>query len=117
MKIKIANFGDRHWTRDRFILQFGPYGDVLLMVFADHLHDALDTAIDWIAENEPGLIANDQRDEAFAEAKADGKTEDEAWGLAHEDLTIGGNCSDCILSHEWAIVAESPTREQIKGLK
>jgi hypothetical protein len=119
MKLKIANFDDRHWVRDRnrYILQFGAYGSVRLMVFANHLEEALDIAIDWLAENAPGLIANDQRDEAFAEAISEGKTEEEAWIYAEEDLTIGGNCGDCIISHEWAIVAENPTREQINSLK
>ena len=117
MNIKIVNFEDRHWTRDRFILQFGPYGDTRLMIFANNLQEAIDVAIDWIGENEPGLLANDQRDEAFLEARSEGMTEDEAWDCAGEDLTIGGNCGDCILSHEWAIIAENPTREQINGLK
>jgi hypothetical protein len=126
MKIIPINFSDRHWTSNRFILCFGAYGDTRLMVWANHLEDALDECVDWISENAPGLLCNEQVNEAYrewldenAEDPSD-PSEDEqnsAYEYSLEDVTTAGNAGDHILSYEWGIVAENPTREQIKELR
>jgi hypothetical protein len=125
MKIIPINFSDRHWTSNRFILCFGAYGDTRLMVWANHLEDALDECVDWISENAPGLLCNDEVNESYREELgrliASGIDEDEAsreaWDMATQDVTTAGNAGDHILSYEWGIVAENPTREQIRELR
>ena len=113
--IEIVNPCDKSWTDSRFILHFGAYGETRLMVYADHLQDALDESIDWIAENAPGLLCDDEVNEAYQEAIDEGKTEDEAWEIAEQDTTCGGNCGNRILSWEWGILAENPSKEQIRS--
>jgi hypothetical protein len=116
MKPTYINRDDRHWTKNRFILQFGAYGQTSLMVWADNLQEALDESIDWIAENEPGLLCNEQVEEAFKEALAEGKSEEEAWEISEQDTICGGNCGNRILSWEWGILAENPSKAQIKEI-
>jgi hypothetical protein len=126
MKIIPINFSDRHWTSGRFILCFGAYGDTRLMVWANHLEDALDECVDWISENAPGLLCNDMVNEEYArlvkehtESGLDVEEGDEVafWEEATQDVTTAGNAGDHILSYEWGIVAENPTREQINELR
>lgn len=111
--ITIINPTDRDWTSSRFVLCFGAYGWTKLAVYANHLEDALDECIDWIAEHAPGLLCNDAVAEAYSEALAEGATEEEAYETSLEDVTTGGNCGDHILSYEWGIVAENPTRAEL----
>ena len=103
--------------RANFVLWFGgPYCADYALVWASNLQDALDELVDYIAEHAPGLLANDHAQEAYKEAIAEGKTQEEAWEIADQDLTSGGNCGDYIHSEEWGIVLERPTRAQIKDL-
>ena len=111
--VRLVNPGDSDWTKHKFVLQFGAYGDVTLCAHANSLDDALDGCIDWIAEHMPGLLADDAVREAYAEAIAEGKSEDEARDFAETDVTIGGNCGHYLHSWEWGIVAEDPTREEL----
>lgn len=111
------NGSARSWAWRRYILAFGPYGWTRLMVWANSLDDALDEAVDWLAENAPGLLANDQVREAFEEAKAEGLDDDAAHERATEDVTCAGNHGDYIPSHEWFILAEDPDRETVLRLQ
>lgn len=108
-----VNPNDKNWTRHRFILWFGAYGSTRLMVWANHLEDALDEAIDWLVENAPGHIVDDQVNEAYNAALAEGKSEEEAIEEAEADTTTGGNAGNHILSYEWGIVAEDPSRADV----
>lgn len=110
------NRDDRHWTRNRFVLCFGAYGETKLVVWADHLHDALDDAIDWMVENAPGLLCDDEVSEAYQEAIEEGKSEEEAHEIACEDTTQGGNCGNYILSHEWGVLSENPSKDQLREI-
>jgi len=101
------------WATRAFILCFGAYGETRLLVYARHLEDALDECVDWIAENAPGLLMNDQVAEAYHEAIAEGKSEEEAIEEAECDMTIAGNAGDYIASWEWGIVGEDLTPKQI----
>lgn len=112
MMLHIVNPSDKGWTSHRYILSFGAYGDTHLLVWANHLQDALDEAIDWLVDNAPGHIVDDQVNEAYAEAIAEGKSEDEAYEIAEEDTTSGGNCGNHILSYEWSMI-EDPDRETV----
>ena len=101
---------------ERFVLYFGAYGWMRLMVWADHLEDALDECVDWIAEHAPGLLMNDEVSEAYNQAIADGCSEDSAHEQATQDMTCAGNAGDYLASWEWGIVAENPTRAQVLEL-
>lgn len=115
--INIVNPDDETWTRSRFIMQFGPYGDTLLMVWADHLQDALDESIDWLVEHEPGLLCDGEVANAYCDAIAEGHTRDDAYEISLQDVTIGGNCGNCIASHEWGVRAENPSRADILAIQ
>ena len=112
-----VNSSDRDWTKHRYILCFGAYGWTKLMVWANHLEDALDEAIDYIADNYPGLLCDDTVAEEYNRLVADGMDPDKAHEEATVDNTCGGNCGHYINSWEWGIVAEDPTREEIKQLQ
>ena len=108
-----VNPGDQDWAQSRYILAFGAYGDTLLMAWANSLDDALDECIDWIADNAPGLLCDDAVAEEYQARLAEGMSEEEAQEAAELDTTCGGNYGHYILSWEWGIVAENPTRDEI----
>ncbi len=114
-EIAIVNPGDRD-RASRFILCFGAYGWTKLMVWADHLEDALDEAVDWIAEHAPGLLADDQVNEEYNRLVAEGVSEEDAQEAASMDTTCAGNSGHYLLSWEWGIVVENPTRAQVLEL-
>jgi len=116
-EMRIINPTDSDWTTERFILWFGAYGEERHMVWANHLQDALDESIDWLAENAPGYLCNEEVNEAYQEAVNDGMSEEDAFDHSVTDVTTGGNASDHILSYQWGIVAENPTRAQILELQ
>jgi hypothetical protein len=113
MELHIVNPNEKSWTRHRYILWFGAYGSTRLMIWANSLEDALDEGIDWLEEHEPGLLATEQVNEAYREAIAEGKSEEEAQQEAEVDTTCGGNSGQYLLSWEWGIVSEDPTRQQV----
>lgn len=114
VKMVAVNGNDRSWTRGRYILGFGQY--LRLMVWANSCDDALDEAVDWIADNKPGLLHDNEVAEAYAWAIEQGKSEEEASEEAEVDMTIAGNAGHYLLSSEWTIVAENPTRAEVLAL-
>ena len=122
-QIHVVNPVESNWTKRRFLLCFGAYGWTKLLVWANRLEGALDEAIDWIADNEPGLLCDEQVEEDYREALArlteerpdedPDVLEKEAREEAEEDTTCGGNYGNRILSYEWGIIAEDPTRAQL----
>ena len=116
MHIVIVNSSDKSFTSSRFILWFGAVGTTRLMIWADHLSDAFDHAIDWIVDNAPGLLCDDEITEEFNRLKTEGKTDDEAWEESQVDTSSGGNCGNHVHSWEWGIVVENPTRIQVLEL-
>jgi len=114
--LHIVNPSDKNWTSTRWVILMGAYGWTRCLVWANSLDSALDEAIDWAAENAPGLLCNDLVQEAYDEAIADGHSEEKAWEIATEDTTCGGNCGDRILSHEWSYI-EAPDRETLIRLR
>lgn len=115
-EVTLVNPSDRDWTRRRFVLAFGDYGWTQCVVWANSLDDALDEAVDWIAEHAPGLLADDSVREEFERLVAEGATEEEAWEEATVDTTCAGNSGHYLLSYEWAIVAEDPTRDEMLSI-
>lgn len=115
-KIHHVNGSDRGWTRHNYILWFGAYGATYMRVYANSLEAALDIAGDWIEENVPGLLCNELVEEAYNEAIADGESEEQAYETATADVTIL-DCNRYLLSYEWGIVAEDPTRETVLDIQ
>jgi hypothetical protein len=112
-KLTIVNPGDRTRTRHRYVLWFGAYGWTRLMVWANSLDDALDEAVDWIVDHAPGLLCDDVVAEEYGRAIAAGMTPEAAQEEAEEDTTCAGNYGNRILSWEWGIVAENPSRAEV----
>ena len=115
-KIVSVNPGDANWTSGRFVLWFGAYGDTKLFVNANHLENALDECIDWIADNATGLLCDDSVTELYNEAIGEGKDEEAAQEYAETDTTCGGNCGHYLLSWEWGIVCENPSFSELRAL-
>jgi len=118
MKIEIVNPTDRSWTRHRFILWFGACGTTRLMVWANGLESALDACVDWIADHAPGLLADEQVTDEYNRLRAENPSASDEWcqEQATVDTTCAGNAGHYLLSWEWGIVAEDPTRAEIKRM-
>lgn len=116
MTLHIVNPGDKDWTRGRWVIRIGAYGETNLLVWANSLDTALDEAIDWLVDHEPGYLADEQAAEAYREALAEGMSEDQAMDEAHTDLTCGGNCGNYIRSDEWHYI-EEPDRATLIRLR
>jgi hypothetical protein len=115
----------RYRSRERFVLWFGAYGATYLMVWADHLEDALEEAIDWIVEHAPGLLADEQVEEAYRDAQKEHGCHNPEWPEwceqcgeeAEMDTTCFGHSGIHYLhSWEWGIVAENPSRDDLRAL-
>jgi hypothetical protein len=115
MKIHIANPSERpegtYRRNRRFLFSFGAYGSTHVLVYGRSLDDALDEAIDWLVDNAPGHLMDEQVAEAYREAIAAGKSEEEAAEEAETDMTCGGNCGHYIASWEWFV--SEVTREDL----
>lgn len=114
-EIVSVNGSDREWVSNRYILHFG--ATRLMMVWGNCLGDALDECIDWVAEHAPGLLCDDEVEELYREAIAEGLGEDDAWERATMDTISGGNCGNRIRSWEWGLVAENPSRSEVLKLQ
>lgn len=114
--LTILNPTDRDWANHRYILWFGACAPTQIMVWANSLDDALDEAVDWIAEHAPGLLADEQVKEEYKHAIEAGKSEEEAQSIAEIDTTCAGNNGHYLNSWAWDIVAEDPSRAQVKEL-
>ncbi len=123
-KIIAVNGNDRSFTRNRYILAFGAYGWTRLMVWANNCNDAFDEAVDWIADNAPGLLADEQVQEAFRDLKEEGgqmllpfESDEMLWQEATQDTCVGGNEGHYIVSHEWFVLVTNPSRKTILALQ
>jgi hypothetical protein len=112
-----VNGSDRDWTKYRFVLWFGACAPTHLMVWGNGLDDALDEAVDWIAEHAPGLLADEAVQDEYKRLVAEGKSEEEAQTEATVDTTPAGNACHYLHSWEWGITFENPTRAQILDLQ
>jgi len=125
MKINIVNASEREFTKHRYILWFGAYASTHCLVWADNIDDALDECVDWLAENAPGLLADEEVQEAYKReyetAIEEGLDEEEAENKAREeseiDTTHAGSTGHYLHSWERGITAENPTRKELKKLK
>lgn len=96
---------------DRFLFHFDAYGSTHVLVYALNLEDAFDAAGDWLADHAPDMFCDDSVHEAYAEAIAAGKSEDDASEEAIVDTTLFDN-GHYIPSSEWHVL-ENPGREDV----
>jgi hypothetical protein len=117
MKIIPVNASDRSFTDQRFILWVGEVDPYNLMIWADSLESATETMCDWVVDNAPGLLCDDAMEEEYTAAIAEGCSEEEAQSRAEADVTVFGHSGfHGILSYHWGVIAENPTRAEIKAL-
>jgi hypothetical protein len=124
-EIRLVNPSQRDgWMRTYcYVFAFGAYGWTRLMVWGDSLDSALDEAIDWLVENEPGHIVDEQVNEEYERLCEEygpllltDEVRQQLQEEAEQDTTCGGNCGNRILSHEWSILAEDPTAEDLRAI-
>lgn len=109
-----------------FLLWFCAWHPCYALVYARSFEDALDEAID-ASDSIPAIAAllrsgeeqaKEAYQEAYNEALAAGKDEDDAqeagWNAADVDMTPAGGYGGCISSEEWG--GSEATREQILDL-
>lgn len=110
--LEIVNPGDASWTRHRYVLALGAYGWTRLLIWANSLEDAIDTAAGWCETHAPGLLCDDEVREEFGRAQLDGLSDGEAYERATVD-TI--NTGDGHYFHSWEVhlMAEDPSRETL----
>lgn len=116
LSIAIVNPNDRDWTRHRYVLAFGAYGWTRLLIWANSLDDALEEAGDWIEDHAPGLFCDEAVADAYAEARERGLSEEDAQAEAEQDTTSVCSGNHYLPSWEWSIVAEDPSRADIKAM-
>lgn len=101
--IHVANPSEKSWTRHNYLLWFGACGATYVLVYANGLEDALETAAEYCVEQEwYGLVTpHDQADdddwaewERVCNGESDGVTYTEAgfivsweWGIVGEDIS------------------------------
>lgn len=116
MKIEIVNPGDKSWTKHRYILWFGVCGPTTLLVWANSLDDALEECGDWLHDHAPGHFCDEQVNEEYQAALAEGLSEEDAYERATEDTTTLDS-GHYLPSWEWGILAEDPTRAELIALQ
>lgn len=112
----------------RYVLWFGaPFAAEKLLVHtwrSDGFQNALEEAVDWIVDNRPGLLADDEVREEYDRLKKEKVAElgrelddEEEYELQDEaavDTTMfGHNGLHWINSDEWGIVAENPNDDEL----
>ncbi len=118
-QVTMINPTQKRWHDHSFVLWFGACGATYLHVYADHLEDALDECVDWIADHAPGLLADEQVHQAYREALAErvaaGADPDDECVIAacqegaESDTTCAGNAANYLLSYEWGLALEDPS--------
>lgn len=116
-KIIAVNSSDASWTSHRYVLWFGATGGTKLLVWGNSLEDALDEAVDYLADHKPGLLADREVHDEYKRLRAEGMSEEAAQEEASVDTTTAGNASNYLHSWEWGIVAEDPSREELLDLE
>lgn len=86
-----------------YLLHFGSIGTAYLLAYAGSFSDALDECVDWIADNAPHLLANEQVEQEFYHGVAMGLSDSDAHEYATQDTTCAGNRGDYLHSWEWGI--------------
>lgn len=113
-QITVIDGVDRQWCKQRFIFWFGSCGATYLMAWGNGLEDALEKCVDWLVDNAPGILCDDEMQEEYNRAIAEGKSEEQAQEEAETDVTVFGHSGyHGIRSDDWGICMENPTRAEI----
>lgn len=123
-EITVVNPRDRPGARHRhgvhtYILWFGQGQQHLLMAYARSLDDALDECIDWLEDqNIPDIFADADIAEYQQELLASGEAENEedAYEMATDGVTHGGNHGRMLRDDDWGLRAEDPSPAQINEI-
>lgn len=116
-RIHVANPGDKSWCPRMFLFTFGAYGETRVIAYGSGMDSALDEAIDWLADNAPGLLADGAVQEEYELAIREGCTEEQAIERAELDTTQGGNCGHYLFSWEWWADEVTPAtlKKRVRG--
>jgi hypothetical protein len=122
--LTIINPDDRTFYGKAYVLWFGACGPTRLLAYAKSLEDALETCVDWIVDNAPGLLADEQVHEAYNEAidaareVGEDVEDDDVQCRCQDEATVDTTiCGDHYLhSSEWGIVVEQPSRANMLEL-
>ena len=94
-----------------YVLHFGAIAPTYLLAYAGSVSDALDECVDWIAENAPGLLANEQVEQEYYVGVSMGLSQSDAHEYATQDTTCAGNRGDYLLAWEWGVYQTSESSE------
>lgn len=108
--VELVNPNDKSWTRHRYVLWFDCHAPLYLMVWANDEGSALDEAADYLEDRAPGMFVDEDVDEDYREALAEGCTEDEASERSEADVVRAGNHARCIRAEDCGIALADPTR-------
>jgi hypothetical protein len=129
MKINVANPSDKSFHDHSFLIALGAYGWTRILVYADHLEDAIDEVAEWCVKHAPGHIMQ-EGDEYLTELRKEA-CEDaglvwpppspgdsdlmqpyySAFEGAEADLMYTE--SGYLTSHEVHLVAENPSKKDL----
>jgi hypothetical protein len=111
-KINVASYKS---GSNRYLFAIGNQGfdPRYILAYGNDIQSALSEAIEWIAQNDPKLLANDVVQELFDEALESGLEQYEAWEEATIDTTSNDDGDQYICSDDWSIVLEEPTTLQL----
>lgn len=113
-KVILINPIDKEYVNgNSYVLCFGAHGSICIMVYATSLEAALDLSVDFLSDNFPGVLADEQVAEALSEAISEGHDPEESREIAEMDTTVAGNCGNYLNSWEWGISLETPSRSQL----
>lgn len=108
---------DAYRRTHKYVLWVGQICSRYLVIWADSLDTATEHMCDWVVDNAPGLLCDDSMREEYERAIAAGESEESAMQAAEADVTVFGHSGyHGILSDEWGIAMEDPSRAQMLDL-
>jgi hypothetical protein len=119
-KIVPVNPSDASYEDHRFIFYFstGGFAQPIYLMAWGRMEDALEKCVDWIIDNAPGILCDDEVEAEYKRLVAEGMDEEEAQQEAEVDTTcFGHNGYHCIPSENWGIVKEDPSRADILDIQ
>lgn len=121
MEALALNRSDRSWCHHSYVLWFGAGSVTHLFVYANSLDGAVGIAADWLAENAPGCLADEEVQDEFKRLKGENQlnlpflSDEQLWAQATVDTTEtdGAQGGHFLHSWEWGLVQEDPSTEWI----
>lgn len=114
MRFTVVNAKEKSYSAQSFLLAFGAYGNTALFCYGEHLEDCLETAVDWLAEHAPGLLADREVAEKYNRLRKENPalSEEEAQEQATVDTTYV-DPGHYLHSWEWTIILDNPTPQAL----